>query len=284
MNYDIAIVGGGPAGLAAALNGRRRNKEVVVIGKETISSKLLQSHMIENYLGFPQITGPDLGQQLLNHAQANGTVFIKDQIQQIYGEDKHFQLFGREHQLEATTVILATGVSLGAKLPGESDFVGRGVSYCATCDGMFFKGKPVALIGYIREAETEAEFLAEICSSVYYLPLYSEPGDLDPRITIIGGKPLAITGSDQVNSLQTTAGEWQVSGVFLEKAGQPIAELLPDLHIEGEFIVVDGNQATNIPGVFAAGDCTGKPWQISHAVGQGQVAALNAVAYLSNLK
>lgn len=283
MLYDIAIVGGGPAGLAAAVNARRRNKHTVVIGKELYSSKLEQAHLIDNYPGLPEISGLELAQKMQNHAQSNGTDFIKDEIQNIYREDLVFNLFGRENSIQAATVILTTGILLGSEIQGESGLVGRGVSYCATCDGMFFKGKPVAMIGYIREAESEANFLAELCSEVYYLPLYKNPGDLNDRVKLIHGKPLTVGGLERVESLQTTAGNWKVDGVFIERAGRPANQLLEGLQFSEEYIRVDTDQATNIPGVFAAGDCTGKPWQIARAVGQGQVAALSAVHYLEQL-
>ncbi|HPT87159.1 MAG TPA: FAD-dependent oxidoreductase [Bacillota bacterium] len=284
MIYDIAIVGGGPAGLAAALNARRRNLQTVVIGKEEFSSKLTQAHRIDNYPGLPSITGEELARKLRTHAETNGMVFVRDEIQNIYPEEDLFNLYGREHHFQAKTIILATGITLGAEIEGEADFVGRGVSYCATCDGMFFRQKPVAMVGYIREAEAEVRFLAEVCSQVYYLPLYKNPGPVDPRVTLIEGKPVAISGNGQVERFSTTAGTWEVSGVFIERAGRPASQLMDDLAIDEEkFIITDGMQATSIPGIFAAGDCTGKPWQISRAVGQGQVAALSAVRYLDVL-
>lgn len=282
--YDIAIVGGGPAGLAAAVNARRRNKETVLISKEVYSSKLTQSHQIDNYLGIPQISGADLALRMREHALELGTVILKDEIQSIDDGEERYHLFGRENALEARAVILAVGVSLGAEIDGETRLTGQGVSYCATCDGMFFKGKDVALIGYIPEAENEAAFLAEICAKVYYLPQYKLSRELAPQITLISGKPLAILGSERVESLQTTAGEYPLAGVFIERASRPVDQLIAGLRTESGLIVVDSGQATNLPGVFAAGDCTGKPWQISRAVGQGQSAALSAVQFLDAAK
>ncbi|MGE5583731.1 MAG: NAD(P)/FAD-dependent oxidoreductase [Bacillota bacterium] len=281
--YDIAIVGGGPAGLAAAVNARRRNKTVVAIAKEEISSKMIQAHLIENYLGLPQISGRELIQKMKDHSVNLGTVFIKDEIQNIYPDGAKFQLIGRENAIEASAVVLAVGVSLASEIEGEQELVGRGVSYCATCDGMFFKGKTVAMIGYIPEAEHEAAFLAEICAKVYYLPQYKLETLPDPRITLVHGKPRAIKGNEHVELLKTTVDELEVTGVFIERSGRPAEQLLDGLRIENGFILADNNQATNIPGVFAAGDCTGKPWQISRAAGQGQVAALNAVHYLEKI-
>jgi len=168
MVYDIAVIGAGPAGLAAAINARRRNKQTVLIGKEESSSKLIQAHQIDNYPGLPKIGGAVLAKAMLDQAKDNGVMIVKDEIQSIDGKAAEYDLYGREQAFRALSVILATGINLGAEIEGESGLAGKGVSYCATCDGMFFKSKPVALIGYIREAETEAGFLAEICSRVYY--------------------------------------------------------------------------------------------------------------------
>jgi thioredoxin reductase (NADPH) len=283
MIFDIAIVGGGPAGLAAAVNARRRNKQTVLISKETLSSKLIQAEQIENYLGIPQISGPELIRRMKEHVEAEGTVSIKDEIQSIYPEEKLFNLIGREQAIQSRAVVLALGISMASEVRGETELAGHGISYCATCDGMFFKGKTVAMVGYIPEAETEAAFLAEICAKVYYFPQYKLEAMIDPKIIVFNGKPTEISGSGKVERLVTSAGEFEVDGVFIERAGRPAEQLLTGLHIENGFILTDFDQATNLPGVFAAGDCTGKPWQISRAVGQGQVATFSAIHYLNKL-
>lgn len=278
--YDIAIIGGGPAGLSAAVNARRRNKNVVVISKEEQSSKILQAHLIENYLGLPGISGSELANRMKDHALALGTVFLKDEIQSFYLDGQGFTMIGRENAIQTLAVILSTGIALGKEITGESDFVGRGVSYCATCDGMFFKGKTVVLIGYIPEAETEVNFLAEVCQKVYYMPQYGFRGNLNPKIELWEGKPIGVVGNDKVELLKTSNGDLTVNGIFIERSGRSADQLIEGLIMENGFVVTDTAQATNIPGLFAAGDCTGKPWQISRAIGQGQVAALTAVHYL----
>jgi thioredoxin reductase (NADPH) len=278
--YDLAIVGGGPAGLAAAINARRRNKKTVLIGKEDYSSKLLQSHLIDNYPGLPEITGSELARKLKAHALAGGVEYLQDEVQNISADEPGFTLVGRETMTQAQTVVLATGIALGAEIKGETAWIGRGVSYCATCDGMFFKGKKVALVGYIPAAVAEANILAQICEIVYFLPLFKGVEQLDPRIKVIEGKPLEIGGQDRLELLRTTAAEIAVDGVFIERSGRPVEQLLTGLKIRDGFIITGADQDTNIPGVFAAGDCTGRPWQIARAIGQGQVAALSAVQYL----
>ena len=281
--YDIAIIGGGPAGLSAAVNARRRNKKTIIISKEEQSSKILQAHLIQNYLGLPEISGPELGGRMKEHALALGTTFLKDEIQSLYQEGRSFTLMGRENAIQASAVVLAVGIALGKEIAGETDFIGRGVSYCATCDGLFFKGKTVALIGYIPEAEAEANFLAEVCQKVYFIPQYSFKGELNPNVELWEGKPLSIFGEKKVEALKTSNGELAIDGVFIERSGRPVEQLIDGLKVEGGFIITDPEQATNINGIFAAGDCTGKPWQIGKAIGQGQVAALAAVHYLETL-
>lgn len=281
--YDIAVVGGGPAGLSAAVNARQRNKNVVLIAKEDQSSKLAQAHLIDNYLGMPGINGLELARRMKEHALALGTIFHKDEIQSIYRDGQGFTLIGRENAIQALAVILTTGIVLGKEIPGESDFVGRGVSYCATCDGMFFKGKTVAMIGYIPEAEMEVNFLAEVCQKVYYLPQYSFKGVLSPKIEIWEGKPVSILGKEKVETLRTSNGDLAVDGVFIERASRPADQLIEGLQMVNGLILTDLEQMTNLSGLFAAGDCTGKPWQINKAVGQGQIAALAAVQYLETL-
>ncbi len=281
--YDIAIVGGGPAGLSAAVNARRRNKKTVLISKEEQSSKIMQAHLIDNYLGLPEISGPELGRRMKEHALTLGTAFLKDEIQSLYQDGQTFTLMGRENAVEAASVILSVGIALGKTITGETDFIGRGVSYCATCDGMFFKGKTVVLIGYISEAEAEASFLAEVCQKVYFMPQYSFKGELNSKVELWEGKPLSILGSEKVESLKTSNGELAIDGVFIERSGRPADQLIEGLKVENGFIITDPDQATNINGVFAAGDCTGRPWQIGRAIGQGQVAALAAVHHLETL-
>lgn len=277
---DLMIIGGGPAGLSAAINARRRNKEIVLIGKEKISSKLWLAPHVENYLGFGNITGQELAEKMREHAAGQGTEMAHDEIQNLWTEEDFFVAMGREAQYKAKAVILAVGVAQQTAIDGEDRFIGKGVSYCATCDGMFYRGKRVAMVSYIPEGEEEARFLAEVCEHVYYLPQYALRQVIDPRIEVIKGKPLEIMGDGLVQGLRIKDNELEVSGVFIERPSVPMDRLLPDLEIIEGAVKVDREMRTNLPGVFAAGDCIGRPWQIGKAVGEGQIAALSAVHYL----
>jgi thioredoxin reductase (NADPH) len=280
---DVMVIGGGPAGLSAAINVRRRNKSVVLISKEAISSKLWQAPRVENYLGLADISGEDLAERMRKHALEQGVAFVRDEVQSLWSDEGRFSGMGREAQYSSHVVILAVGVMQEAGIDGEQQLVGKGVSYCATCDGMFYRGKQVAMISQIPEGEEEARFLAELCERVFYLPQYPLKQVVDPRIEIIKGKPLEIIGEGKVTGLRLKDTILEVDGVFIERPSVPMTKLLPDLAMDDGAIKVDREMRTNLPGVFAAGDCIGRPWQISKAVGEGQVAALSAVKYMETL-
>ena len=279
---DLLVVGAGPAGLSAAITARQRNKSVLVIGKEELSFKLSRAARIDNYPGLPGITGLELARRLYDHAVQAGAIFRRDEVQGLAHEDGLYRAFGRKDSYPAARgVVLATGAAQPTTIPGEEEFLGRGVSYCATCDGLFYRGRRTAVIGYLPAALEEALFLAEIGAEVVYLPQYPFTAETPPGIEILRARPTAIAADGDGLLLRTDRGDLAVAGVFIEREALPVERLLPDLATAGGFIVVDRAQRTNLPGVFAAGDCTGRPWQIARAVGEGQVAALSAVEFLA---
>lgn len=278
--FDIAIIGGGPAGLSAAITGRIRNKKVALFEHLDFSPKLQKAHVVDNYPGIPQVTGQGLMQQFSAHCLAHQPTLIKEKVVNVFPGDV-FTLLTPQSTYEAKTVILATGVVATAIFAGERDFLGRGVSYCATCDGMFYKGKDVAVISYTTEGEHEAAFLGEICRNVHYLPQYKgEFAPMRSNVKLVKDKPASVKGDTQVDALVTDKGEIKVDGIFILRQSDPVENILPGLELEGEVIKVNRDMSTSIPGVFAAGDCTGKPWQIAKATGEGLVAVLSAISYL----
>lgn len=280
--YDIAIVGGGPAGLSAALTGRIRNKKVVLFERGEFSPKLQKAHMIDNYLGMPNVVGKDMMKTFEEHVMKHKPDLIKERVLNIYPNKKTFLIMTEKTSYEAKTVIIATGVSANSNIKGEKEFLGRGVSYCATCDAMFFKGKEVAVVSYMSEAESEAEYLAELCNKVYYLPQYKTVESLKrSNIEVLPGlKPLQIKGETKVSKLITVKDELNVEGIFILRQADPINSIIEGIEMDKDSIKVDRQMMTNIPGIFAAGDNTGQPWQISKAVGEGLTAVLNAITYL----
>lgn len=282
--FDIAIIGAGPAGLSAALTARVRNKSVALFEHLDFSPKLQKAHAINNYIGLPMTAGKDLMKQMSDHCLASGPSLIKEKVTNIYSGDT-FTLLTPNNTYEAKALVLALGVSNSIMLTGEKDLVGKGVSYCATCDGMLYRGKPVAVIAYTEEGEHEADFLGEICPVVYFLPQYKT--DYQPKnvaVEILQRRPQAVLGTDEVTGLKLDTGELKVEGIFILRQSDPAETLLPELEMEGPFVKVNRDQATNVPGVYAAGDCTGKPWQISRATGEGLVAVLNAISYIDSKK
>lgn len=166
--------------------------------------------------------------------------------------------------------------------PGENELLGKGVSYCATCDAPLYRGRTVAVIGFGQKEEEEAAFLAEVAEKVYYFPMYK--GDIHADVTVVREKPEAILGEEKVQSVRTAAREYPVDGVFVLRESILPEHLLKGLQLEGNRVVVNLNMETNIPGCFACGDLAGKPYQYIKAAGQGNVAALSAVEYLARKK
>ena len=278
--FDIGIIGGGPAGLSAALTGRIRNKSVALFEHMDFSLKLQKAHIVDNYLGVPQVTGQGMMQQFLAHCTAHNPSIIKEKVVNVFPGDDFFTLLTPGATYQVRTVIIATGVVATTLFRGEKEFLGKGVSYCATCDGMMYKGKDVAVISYTSEGEHEAEYLSELCRTVYYLPQYKDMAPLRSGIKVIHEKPQTILGDVVVEKLQMGKEELKVHGVFIIRMSDPVENVLPGLALDGEVIKVNRDMSTSIPGVFAAGDCTGKPWQIAKATGEGLVAVLSAITYL----
>ncbi|HHV57730.1 MAG TPA: NAD(P)/FAD-dependent oxidoreductase [Firmicutes bacterium] len=283
--YDLAVVGCGPAGLSAAINAAIRRKDLIILGSEFCSPKLHKAPRIDNYLGLPGVGGEELRQAALKHVARFGLRVEPARVEAIIPLGDRFQLLTRTSLYEAKAAVLATGVVEVATLPGEEDFLGRGVSYCATCDGPLFGGQPVAVVSDIVEGEEEANYLADVAAEVYYLPLYKRSYKLNAKVTVLPARPRAIHGLTGVEGLELTDGTvLSVKGVFIIREATNPNRLVPGLDLNGTAIRVDREQRTNIPGLFAAGDCTGRPFQLAKAVGEGQVAALSAVRYLDQKK
>lgn len=282
--YDIAIIGGGPAGLSAALTGRIRNKKVVLFEHLSFSEKLQKAHAVNNYLGMASISGKELMQRFAEHALSFGPDLVKEKVVNIFPGEGMFTILSSKETYEAKTVILATGVVASGLFAGEKELLGNGVSYCATCDGMLYRDQDVAVVSYTQEGEHEAEFLSEICRKVYYLPQYkSDFAAVRSNIAVKAVRPRSLRSEESGIELVTDKENIAAQAVFILRQSDPVENLLPGIELEGEVIKVNREMATSIPGVFAAGDCTGKPWQISRATGEGLVAVLSAISYLDSL-
>lgn len=280
--YDIAIIGTGPAGISAALTAKNRNKSILLLGSAALSPKLTKAHRIDNYPGLTQITGADFAQKLREQLDTMGITVTEGQVGAVYAMGDYFGLQVGEEMLEAKTVIVAAGVMQGKLLPGEDRYLGRGVSYCATCDARLYPGKTVAVLGYSAEASKEAEFLAEIAGKVLYFPMNSAIPKESENLVILHEKPQEILGDKTAGTLRTDQGEHKTDCIFVLRDAVMPETLVPGVETEGPHIRVNLQMQTNIPGLFAAGDIAGKPYQYVKAAGQGNVAALSAVSYLQN--
>ena len=278
MKYDIIVLGSGPAGLSAAVTARGRNKSVLVIGNRWQDSPLARAERVDNYLGMPGMTGMEMLEAFQRHAQEMGVEQVTGKVLSIM-EWEGFNLTVGSQIYQGSALILAPGVVRQAKFPGEETYLGRGVSYCATCDGMLYRNKPVAVVGRSKDAPHEAAYLKSIgCQVVYVAP--KRPEELEEDIPFIQAAKLAVKGEQTVTALEADGADIPVNGVFILREAVAPGDLLPGLTLEKGAIQVDRSMATSVPGVFAAGDATGAPLQVSKAVGEGLIAALSACEYL----
>ena len=282
--YDIAIIGTGPAGLSAAVTATIRNKKVLLLGSRALSEKLGKAHEIQNYLGFPAVSGEALAAAFTAHLDKMGISITEKRINAVYAMGDWFALQAGEEMLEASSVILATGVVQGKPLPGETELLGRGVSYCATCDAPLYRNKRVAVVGYSPREESEAAFLSEVCSEVLYFPMYKDEVSLPDAVRIIRERVTAAESADDSKQVRTTENTYSVDGIFILREAVAPGQLVPGLETEGPHVAANRKMETNIPGIFVCGDIAGLPYQYIKAAGQGNVAALSAVEYLDKQK
>ncbi|MDA3855790.1 MAG: FAD-dependent oxidoreductase [Candidatus Woesearchaeota archaeon] len=298
--YDLIIVGGGCAGYPAAIYGARFNLKTLVIAKE-LGGLITTTNEVENYPGFTKISGPDLAKNMEDHVRANGVPIENDVVKSVEKKGEFFvvktDLMNKE--FTAKSIVLATGTKhkhLGA--PGEEEFRGKGVSYCATCDSMFFRKKTVGMIGGSDSAAKEAMVLAQNCEKVYMFVrshLKAEPVNIDrlrkiSNIEIIEGVNVKeICGDKLVNHVildkeYNGSNKIDLQGVFIAVGQLPQSELAKNLSVElagnGE-IIIDKLSKTNIEGVFAAGDVTNMGWkQAITGASEGSIAAYSAFEYI----
>ncbi|MFA7635039.1 MAG: FAD-dependent oxidoreductase [Bacillota bacterium] len=285
--YDIMVIGAGPAGLSAALNARVRNKSVAVVSRRLTSPSLEKAPWVDNYLGIERISGSELSGRFVEHARTAGAELIESDITGIFNLGDSFAALGSEREFSAKAVVIATGSVQEASIPGESELLGMGVSYCATCDGPLYKGKRVVVLGYTAHAIEEANFLAQICSEVTYVAARSIKAEDRPElaegIRVLKKRVLGIRGENKVEEVELDGETIPADGVFVVRDSIPVERLLEGIEVADGAIVVDREMATNVPGVFAAGDCTGRPYQVAKAVGEGLVAGLSAARYIDRM-
>ncbi len=297
--WDLIVLGGGPTAIGCAIYAARFALDVLIIGK-TFGGLIATTHLVENYPAITTISGQGLMDMFRDHMDSLEIPYISDEIKNIEKENHHFLLHSYFQKFKAASVVIATGSErrkLG--IPGEEEFTGRGVSYCATCDGPFYKDKVVCVIGGSDSAAKEALFLAQNCAKVYIIyrrdEIRAEPINKkrvleNEKIKMIYKTNIVeIKGDQQVKAVIFDNGkEFEVDGVFIEIGSIPNTDLAKkigvNLNEKGE-IIINRKSETNIPGIYAAGDVADAPFkQAITGVAEGVIAAYSAFEYLKNIK
>jgi len=286
---DCIIIGSGLAGISTALTLQANGKSFVLLGRAELSDKIGKAEKIHNYPGLSDITGKDFVLALQKQLQEANISVTEERAMSVYALDGKFGVATQEGgYYEGKTLVLACGVESVKTVRGEAEFLGRGVSYCATCDGFLYKNKRIAVICTSKRLEYEIEHLAGFAEKVYLIPMYKPVEMNGKNVQILRQMPQSIEGENRVERLTFSApiteeGEKEliVDGVFMLRESLSPAVLLNGLKTENGHIVVDGKMQTNIQGCFAAGDCTGRPYQYAKAVGEGNIVAHSVSEYLS---
>jgi len=306
---DVLVVGAGPAGLTAALYLARYGVKTAVYAKE-IGGQMAIAPLVDDYPGVPRVSGRELADRFVNHVRSYGVPIVIDELVDVRREgDRWVALFSSGRRVRCVAAILALGARkrrLG--VPGEDRLLGRGVSYCAVCDGPMYAGKRVAVVGGGNSALTSALYLSSVASRVYLvhrrdsfraMPIYVERARSDPKIEMVLRSVVTeIVGDDRVRGIKVRnveSGEErliEVDGVFIEVGVEPPTELFRKIGIEVDEegrAVVDKDMSTNLPGIFVAGDAAGGPKkyrfpQIITAAAEGAIAADAAWKYLQKAR
>lgn len=295
--YEVVILGTGPAGLQAAIHAARAKVSVLVLGRGAKSS-VFRAHL-ENYCCLSNVSGQDLLEEGRNQAMASGAEFLEEDVVETESREDWYTLkLESGGQIKCRALILAMGISrnkLG--VPGEKELLGKGVSYCVDCDAGFYKGQTVAVAGCESAAVSGALTLLFYASEVHLicpeLAVSQAMADTLRESAIKlheGRKVTEIRGGSEVQELALDdGGTLAVAGLFIEQGAKGAIELAASLGVamdpeKFQYVVTDKKQATNLAGVYAAGDICGPPWQVAKAVGEGCVAGLSAASYVKKLR
>jgi thioredoxin reductase (NADPH) len=300
--YDLIIIGAGPAGLTAAIYASRYGLKTLVLEQSAVPGQISMAKVIENYPGFISNSGRELMTRFREHALANGVTIKKAEVRKVEEAVNEKIIVTHEEELHALAVIIATGANpklLG--VPGEMEFLGKGVSYCATCDGSFFADQEVLVVGGGESAVTDAMILSGIASKVYVVhrrdnlrscSVLQQKAFMKENIEFIWNTVVEeITGKDAVESVvlrnveTNERTEKKIDGIFIYVGINPNTGIVELDKNEKGFIRTNERMETSVKGIYAAGDCRVTPlWQVVTAVADGAVAAISAQEYVADLK
>ena len=282
---DCLVIGSGPAGISAALTLKANGISFRLVGLKKVSVKVEKAEKISNYPGLFSVSGAEFKDALLSQLAGENIEVEEEHVTGVYAMNGRFvTLTESGKSYESKTVILCVGVETAGKIEGEEAFVGRGVSYCATCDGALYKGKTIAVVATSAHFEGEVEYLSNLAEKTYFMPIYKNPRTDFKNTEILRRLPVRILGGLKVNALGFQDGDLPVDGVFFLKESVPTSALVGGLKTENGHVEIARDGSTNLLGLFAAGDCTGRPYQYAKAVGEGNVAAHSVTAYLRERK
>ena len=296
--FDVAIIGTGPAGLSAALTLKLHNKDIIWFGSNELSDKVGKSEKIANYPGVPMVGGADLNKKFREQAAELGLEPVDKRVTNIADMGGTYMILADNEMFEARTVLLSTGIAAAKGMENEARLLGAGVSYCATCDGFLYKGKTAAVyctdermehdIAAVyctdERMEHDIKYLEEICGKLYIYTSFGYTTDAE-NAEVLKLPVKKLDGGMKCDSIELTDGtKIDVDGIFILRPAIAPSTVLPGLEMDGAHIKVGRSQETNYKGCFAAGDCTGRPYQIAKAVGEGNVAAHAILELLSEVE
>lgn len=299
--YDIIIIGAGPAGLTSAIYAKRANKNILIFEKNVFGGQIVTSNRVENYPGIKVTTGFEFASILKDQAKSFGAEIKSENVIKIEDNNSYKTVITNKGKYDTKTIIIATG-SRKRKLgiPGEDEFIGKGISYCATCDGNFFKNRDVAIVGGGNTALEDCLFLADICKFVYIIyrkGIFRGEKKLADLINkkenvkvLFDSEVIGVSKMNElfelniINNVNSEKSIINVFGLFIAVGQVPDNEIFEDLIDIDEFGYIKSNEncETNIPGIFVVGDCRAKKYrQLTTATSDGTIGALNAIEYIN---
>ena len=282
MIYDCIIIGTGPAGISAALTLKAHEKSFLILGSSELSEKINKAEKILNYPGLPSVSGKEFSAALKRHLEEMDIKVTDKMATSIFKMGENYAVAAQTDFFESKTLILATGVTSAASVKNEEAFLGKGVSYCATCDGGLYKEKKVAVICTDPRFEHEVKFLSELAEMVYFFPAYKvSEKNFGNNVKMLGSFPISAEGKDRLTGILLKNGESvEVNALFCLRSCIAPSTLIPGLEVRDGHIVTDRAMRTSFDGCFACGDCTGRPYQYAKAAGEGNIAAHGIIKYL----